>query len=141
MTLLTILEYKLHDIRTLTYPSHQISWWEKKKKRKKDKVNTTFAEITGGSLLINLFNAFFSCVSVFGTEPDMIRDGSTTPIANIFQDVIQKSVMMLPLGTVDDGEHAQKEKINSEQVLEGADLSVCKPQGVHISNLPTCCIF
>nr|XP_008510291.1 PREDICTED: beta-Ala-His dipeptidase-like [Equus przewalskii] len=79
--------------------------------------------------------------TVFGTEPDMIRDGSTTPIANIFQDVIQKSVMMLPLGTVDDGEHAQKEKINSEQVLEGADLSVCKPQGVHISNLPTCCIF
>nr|XP_044636151.1 translation initiation factor IF-2-like [Equus asinus] len=54
---------------------------------------------------------------LFGTEPDMIRDGSTIPIANIFQDVIiQKSVMMLPLGTVDDGEHAQKEKINSEQI-------------------------
>lgn len=127
--------------RRLLIPATKFHGGKKKKKRKKDKVNTTFAEITGGSLLINLFNAFFSCVSVFGTEPDMIRDGSTTPIANIFQDVIQKSVMMLPLGTVDDGEHAQKEKINSEQVLEGADLSVCKPQGVHISNLPTCCIF
>lgn len=42
----------------------------------------------------------------------MIRDGSTIPIARIFQDTIQKSVMMLPLGAVDDGEHSQKEKIN-----------------------------
>lgn len=51
-------------------------------------------------------------VSVFGTEPDMIRDGSTIPIAKIFQDVLQKSVLMLPLGAVDDGEHSQNEKIN-----------------------------
>ncbi|KAG8504380.1 Beta-Ala-His dipeptidase, partial [Galemys pyrenaicus] len=49
---------------------------------------------------------------VFGTEPDMTRDGSTIPIAKIFQDIIQKSVMMLPLGAVDDGEHSQKEKMN-----------------------------
>lgn len=57
-------------------------------------------------------DAFFSCISVFGTEPDMIQDGSTIPIARIFQDIIQKSVLMLPLGAVDDGEHAQNEKIN-----------------------------
>lgn len=51
-------------------------------------------------------------VAVFGTEPDMIRDGSTIPIAKIFQDVAQKSVLMVPLGAVDDGEHSQNEKIN-----------------------------
>lgn len=58
------------------------------------------------------FRRLLVCVSVFGTEPDMIRDGSTIPIAKIFQDVIQKSVLMLPLGAVDDGEHSQNEKIN-----------------------------
>lgn len=42
----------------------------------------------------------------------MIRDGSTIPIAKMFQEVIQKSVLMLPLGAVDDGEHSQNEKIN-----------------------------
>nr|XP_033693733.1 beta-Ala-His dipeptidase isoform X4 [Tursiops truncatus] len=60
--------------------------------------------------------------TVFGTEPDMIRDGSTIPIARIFQDTIQKSVMMLPLGAVDDGEHSQKEKINRWNYIEGSKL-------------------
>ncbi|EPY78611.1 hypothetical protein CB1_001033019 [Camelus ferus] len=50
--------------------------------------------------------------TVFGTEPDVIRDGSTIPIARTFQDTIQKSVLLLPLGAADDGEHAQNEKIN-----------------------------
>lgn len=60
--------------------------------------------------------------TVFGTEPDMIRDGSTIPIAKIFQDVIQKSVLMLPLGAVDDGEHSQNEKINRWNYIEGSKL-------------------
>ncbi|KAM9225483.1 beta-Ala-His dipeptidase isoform 1-T2 [Dugong dugon] len=60
--------------------------------------------------------------TVFGTEPDMIRDGSTIPIAKIFQDIIQKSVMMLPLGAVDDGEHSQNEKINRWNYIEGSKL-------------------
>ena len=72
-------------------------------------------------------NAFFSCVSVFGTEPDMIRDGSTIPIAKIFQDTIQKSVMMLPLGAVDDGEHSQNEKINRLVRPVGAHPSLHRP--------------
>lgn len=64
--------------------------------------------------VLSLFqsHASFSCVAVFGVEPDMIRDGSTIPVAKIFQDVIQKSVLMMPLGAVDDGEHSQNEKIN-----------------------------
>ncbi|GAB1301912.1 Beta-Ala-His dipeptidase [Apodemus speciosus] len=51
--------------------------------------------------------------TVFGVDPDMIQDGSTIPVAKIFQAITQKSVMMLPLGAVDDGEHSQNEKINS----------------------------
>ncbi|XP_006168179.1 beta-Ala-His dipeptidase [Tupaia chinensis] len=60
--------------------------------------------------------------TVFGTDPDMIRDGSTIPIAKIFQEILQKSVMMLPLGAVDDGEHSQNEKINRWNYIEGSKL-------------------
>uniref|UniRef100_A0A8C5Y2J1 Carnosine dipeptidase 1 n=1 Tax=Microcebus murinus TaxID=30608 RepID=A0A8C5Y2J1_MICMU len=60
--------------------------------------------------------------TVFGTDPDMIRDGSTIPIARIFQEIIGKSVMMLPIGAVDDGEHSQNEKINRWNYIEGSKL-------------------
>ncbi|XP_069906151.1 beta-Ala-His dipeptidase isoform X4 [Oryctolagus cuniculus] len=60
--------------------------------------------------------------TVFGREPDMIRDGSSIPIAKIFQDTLQKSVLMLPLGAVDDGEHSQNEKINRWNYIEGSKL-------------------
>ena len=54
-------------------------------------------------------HACLSCISVFGTEPDMIRYGSTIPIAKTLQDTTQKSVIMLPLVAVDDGEQSQNE--------------------------------
>lgn len=60
--------------------------------------------------------------TVFGVDPDMIQDGSTIPIAKIFQDITQKSVMMLPLGAVDDGEHSQNEKINRWNYIQGSKL-------------------
>uniref|UniRef100_A0A8C8J6M7 Peptidase M20 dimerisation domain-containing protein n=1 Tax=Oncorhynchus tshawytscha TaxID=74940 RepID=A0A8C8J6M7_ONCTS len=49
---------------------------------------------------------------VFGVEPELIREGSTIPIAQNFQEETGKSVMMLPIGGHDDGEHSQNEKIN-----------------------------
>lgn len=60
--------------------------------------------------------------TVFGMEPDMIQDGSSIPIAKLFQDIVQKSVMMFPLGAVDDGEHSQNEKINRWNYIEGSKL-------------------
>ncbi|ERE83812.1 beta-Ala-His dipeptidase-like protein [Cricetulus griseus] len=60
--------------------------------------------------------------TVFGVDPDMIQDGSTIPIAKLFQAITQKSVMMLPLGAVDDGEHSQNEKINRWNYIQGSKL-------------------
>uniref|UniRef100_A0A7N9D8P5 Carnosine dipeptidase 1 n=1 Tax=Macaca fascicularis TaxID=9541 RepID=A0A7N9D8P5_MACFA len=60
--------------------------------------------------------------TVFGTEPDMIRDGSTIPIAKMFQEIVHKSVVLIPLGAVDDGEHSQNEKINRWNYIEGTKL-------------------
>ncbi|XP_019379905.1 PREDICTED: beta-Ala-His dipeptidase isoform X2 [Gavialis gangeticus] len=60
--------------------------------------------------------------TVFGREPDMIRDGSTIPIARMFQNETRKSVMMLPIGAADDGEHSQNEKISRYNYIWGTKL-------------------
>ena len=49
---------------------------------------------------------------VFQMEPDLIREGGTIPIAQTFQDVTGKSIIMLPIGGFDDGLHSQNEKMN-----------------------------
>ncbi|CAH2284617.1 beta-Ala-His dipeptidase-like isoform X2 [Pelobates cultripes] len=59
---------------------------------------------------------------VFGVIPDMIRDGSTIPLAKTFHDLTQKSVMMLPIGGADDGEHSQNEKISRSNYIQGTKL-------------------
>ncbi|ELV10904.1 Zinc finger protein 407 [Tupaia chinensis] len=75
--------------------------------------------------------------TVFGTDPDMIRDGSTIPIAKIFQEILQKSVMMLPLGAVDDGEHSQNEKIN-RSFIELIELDICQNRfGLTLTETPS----
>lgn len=50
--------------------------------------------------------------SVFGVDPDLIREGGTIPIARTFQDVTGKSIIMMPIGGFDDGLHSQNEKIS-----------------------------
>ncbi|XP_044282377.1 beta-Ala-His dipeptidase-like [Varanus komodoensis] len=62
---------------------------------------------------------------VFNQDPDMIRDGSTIPIARMFQDITKKSVIMFPIGAVDDGEHSQEEKINRSSYINGIKVFAC----------------
>ncbi|KAM6411659.1 beta-Ala-His dipeptidase isoform 2-T2 [Pluvialis apricaria] len=57
--------------------------------------------------------------TVFGEDPDFIRDGSTIPVARMFQAITQKSVMMFPIGAADDGEHSQNEKMSRHNYIEG----------------------
>ncbi|XP_061450419.1 beta-Ala-His dipeptidase-like isoform X2 [Rhineura floridana] len=59
---------------------------------------------------------------VFKKNPDMIRDGSTIPTAQIFQNITKKSVMMFPIGAADDGEHSQKEKISRNNYINGTKV-------------------
>ncbi|XP_031444899.1 beta-Ala-His dipeptidase isoform X1 [Phasianus colchicus] len=60
--------------------------------------------------------------TVFGEDPDFIRDGSTIPIARIFQTVTKKRVIMFPIGAADDGEHSQNEKISRHNYIEGTKV-------------------
>lgn len=63
------------------------------------------------------FLNFFLSI-VFGTDPDLIREGGTIPIARTFQDVMGKSIIMLPIGGFDDGLHSQNEKISRFEITE-----------------------
>ncbi|XP_008934369.1 PREDICTED: beta-Ala-His dipeptidase [Merops nubicus] len=60
--------------------------------------------------------------TVFGEDPDFIRDGSTVPVARMFQTITQRSVMMFPIGAADDGEHSQNEKISRHNYIEGTKV-------------------
>ncbi|KGL83408.1 Beta-Ala-His dipeptidase, partial [Tinamus guttatus] len=61
-------------------------------------------------------------IRTFGEDPDFIRDGSTIPIARMFQTIMQKSVIMLPIGAADDGEHSQNEKISRHNYIKGTKV-------------------
>ncbi|XP_078073260.1 cytosolic non-specific dipeptidase-like [Mustelus asterias] len=57
--------------------------------------------------------------TVFGVEPDMIREGATIPVTLTFQEATGKNVMLLPIGAADDGAHSQNEKINRTNYIQG----------------------
>lgn len=56
---------------------------------------------------------------VFGIEPDFTREGGSIPVTLSMQTATGKSVMLLPIGSSDDGAHSQNEKINKTNFVEG----------------------
>ncbi|RWS28928.1 cytosolic non-specific dipeptidase-like protein [Leptotrombidium deliense] len=56
---------------------------------------------------------------VFDVEPDFIREGGSIPVTLTFEEVLQKSVMLLPIGAADDGAHSQNEKIDRRNYING----------------------
>lgn len=59
---------------------------------------------------------------VYGVEPDLIREGSTVPVTFMLQEATGKNVLILPIGSSDDGAHADNEKINIRNYIEGTKL-------------------
>lgn len=49
---------------------------------------------------------------VFGVEPDLTREGCSIPVTLTFQEATGQNVMLLPVGSSDDGAHSQNEKLN-----------------------------
>lgn len=58
-------------------------------------------------------------ISVFGTDPDMTREGGSIPVTLTLQEATGKNVMLLPLGACDDGAHSQNEKMDRKNYIEG----------------------
>lgn len=49
---------------------------------------------------------------MFGVEPDLTREGGSIPVTLTFQEATGRNVMLLPVGSSDDGAHSQNEKLN-----------------------------
>lgn len=57
--------------------------------------------------------------TVFGVEPDLTREGGSIPVTLSFEEATGKDVLLLPMGSSDDGAHSQNEKINVRNFIEG----------------------
>ncbi|XP_031573362.1 cytosolic non-specific dipeptidase-like isoform X1 [Actinia tenebrosa] len=57
--------------------------------------------------------------TVFGVEPDLTREGGSIPVTLSLQEATGKNVMLLPVGSCDDGAHSQNEKINRSNYING----------------------
>ncbi|KAI0213340.1 Cytosolic non-specific dipeptidase [Lamellibrachia satsuma] len=68
--------------------------------------------------------------TVYGREPDMTREGGSIPVTLTLQEATGKNVMLLPIGSGDDGAHSQNEKINKTNYLKGCKLMVAYFQEV-----------
>uniref|UniRef100_A0A4W4FKM9 Cytosolic non-specific dipeptidase n=1 Tax=Electrophorus electricus TaxID=8005 RepID=A0A4W4FKM9_ELEEL len=60
--------------------------------------------------------------TVFGVEPDLTREGGSIPVTLTFQEVTGRNVMLLPIGSSDDGAHSQNEKLNRSNYIQGIKL-------------------
>ncbi|KAK5642967.1 hypothetical protein RI129_009134 [Pyrocoelia pectoralis] len=61
---------------------------------------------------------------VYGVEPDLTREGGSIPIVAVLKSILQRNILLLPVGTGDDGAHAENEKINIKNYIEGTKLFV-----------------
>ncbi|KAJ3247754.1 hypothetical protein HDU78_003246 [Chytriomyces hyalinus] len=59
---------------------------------------------------------------VFKTSPDLTREGGSIPVTLTFQEALNKSVLLLPMGRSDDGAHSTNEKIDTLNYIEGIKL-------------------
>ncbi|XP_075240626.1 cytosolic non-specific dipeptidase-like [Convolutriloba macropyga] len=63
-----------------------------------------------------------ACKNVFGVEPDLTREGGSIPTTLYFQDALNKSVLLLPMGACDDSAHSQNEKLDQRNYFKGMEL-------------------
>ena len=59
---------------------------------------------------------------VYNIEPDLTREGCSIPVTLHFANATGKDVILIPMGAGDDGAHAQNEKINKRNFIEGIKL-------------------
>jgi hypothetical protein len=63
---------------------------------------------------------------VFNIDPDFTREGGSIPVTLTFQELTGKNVLLLPIGSSDDGAHSQNEKINISNYIQGVIIRTKK---------------
>ncbi|KAJ8656889.1 hypothetical protein O0I10_007486 [Lichtheimia ornata] len=59
---------------------------------------------------------------VYNVKPDLTREGGSIPVTLSFQDALQKTVLLLPMGRGDDGAHSINEKLDRSNYVQGTKL-------------------
>ncbi|KAI8872679.1 CNDP dipeptidase [Ramicandelaber brevisporus] len=59
---------------------------------------------------------------VFQTKPDLTREGGSIPVTLTFQDALKRNVLLLPMGSSDDGAHSINEKVDRFNYIQGIKL-------------------
>lgn len=99
--------------------------WEKRQSPNKLKI---IMEGEGGNpWMTDPFNAHYLAAhrateTVYNIEPDYTRSGGSIPVTLTLQEVTGKNVLLLPMGSGDDGAHSQNEKIDVRNYIEGIKL-------------------
>ena len=103
-----------------------------KKKKKKIAFNSRWFLLIIKISRSNQFDLHFSIwitsgiysfyFSVYGVEPDMTREGGSIPVTLTLQEATGKNVLLLPMGSCDDGAHSQNEKINRSNYIQGVRI-------------------
>ena len=60
--------------------------------------------------------------SVFGTKPDLTREGGSIPVTLTFEKATGKNVLLLPMGSSTDAAHSVNEKLDRRNYIEGTKL-------------------
>ncbi|KAI9363032.1 hypothetical protein DFJ73DRAFT_812187 [Zopfochytrium polystomum] len=87
-----------------------------------------FTQISAGKSWVadinhwNFVAASSAIQKVFGVTPDFTREGGSIPVTLTFQEALQKSVLLLPMGKSDDGAHSTNEKLDRRNYIEGIKL-------------------
>ena len=70
----------------------------------------------------NLVAAKKAVEKIFNVTPDFTREGGSIPVTLTFQEALQKTVLLLPMGRADDGAHSINEKLDRSNYVEGIKL-------------------
>lgn len=60
--------------------------------------------------------------AVFGTKPDLTREGGSIPVTLTFEKATGKNVLLLPMGSSTDAAHSVNEKLDRRNYVEGTKL-------------------
>lgn len=70
-------------------------------------------------LPFSMWTLLYFVFTVHGVTPDMTREGGSIPVTLTLQNATGKNVMLLPMGSSDDGAHSQNEKFNISNYIQG----------------------
>lgn len=84
----------------------------------------------------NFAAAHRATVAVHGVPPCYTREGGSIPIVSVFEEACDATCVLLPIGASDDGAHAQNEKIDRANYINGVTTTPGRLNTVPSTRVP-----